>query len=268
MAESETKRIDGLERYYRPIERCETWRTRLFWVSAVLSVVVLYSQWIPWDAVRDVPTVLFSASVILHIVLSLYNRFHLIPEAEAKRRKQLLSDSFDIPLTPEQTQAYYNNPLAPSIQRLGANVLENSFFAKSVCRKMAVRERVKVLIYFTVWFLAAFWRNTPLGLLIVVTQTVFSEEIIARLVSLEVLRHRNEYLYEELYHEFLHKIDFQSATGTACILDAFAAYEAAKAAAALKQSTKIFNELSPGLTREWASICDRLGMNDEDPNSA
>jgi hypothetical protein len=112
------------------------------------------------------------------------------------------------------------------------------------------------------------FRNTPLGLLIVVTQTVFSEEIIARLVSLEVLRHKNEYLYEELYHEFLHKIDFQSATGTACILDAFATYEAAKAAAALKQSTKIFNELNPGLIREWASICDRLGMNDEDPDSA
>lgn len=268
MAESEIERIDGLERYYRPIEHCETWTTGLFWVSAVLSVVVLYSQWIPWDAVRDIPTVLFSVSVILHLALSLYNRFHLVPEAEAKRRKQLLSDSFDIPLTPEQTQAYYNNPLAPSIQRLGANVLENSFLAKYVCGKMAVRQRAKVLIYFTAWFLAAFWRNTPLGLLIVVTQTVFSGEIIARLVSLEVLRHRNEDLYEELYHEFLHKIDFQSATGTACVLDAFAAYEATKAAAALKQSTKIFNELNPSLTREWASICDRLGMNDEDPNNA
>lgn len=268
MTESEIKRIDGLEWYYRPIERCETWTTRLFWVSAVLSVVVLYSQWIPWDAVRDIPTVLFSVSVVLHLVLSLYNRFHLVPEAEAKRRKQLLSDSFDIPLTPEQTKAYYNNPLAPSIQRLGANVLENSFFAKSVCGKMAVRERVKVLIYLTAWILAAFWRNTPLVLLIVVTQTVFSGEIIARFVSLEVLRHRNEDLYEELYHEFLHKIDFQSATGTACVLDAFAAYEAAKAAAALRQSTKIFNELNPSLTREWASICDRLGMNNDDPNNA
>lgn len=209
---------------------------------------------------------LFSLIVILHLVLSLYNRFHLVPEAEAKRRKQLLSDSFDIPLTPEQTKAYYNNPLAPSIQRLGANILENTFFAKSVCGKMAVRERFKVLLYFSAWLLAAFWRNTPLGLLIVVTQTVFSGEIIARLISVEVLRHRNEDLYEELYHEFLHKIDFQSGTGTACILDAFAAYEAAKASAAIKQSTKIFKELNPILTAEWDSICNRLKMSDEHPN--
>ena len=266
MTESETKRIDGLERYYSPIERCETWITHLFWGSAVLSVIVLYAQCIPWNGARDIPTVLFSVSVILHLILSLYNRFHLIPEAEAKRRKQLLSDSFNIPLTPEQTQAYYNNPLIPSIQRLGANVLENSFFAKSVCGKMAVRERVKVLFYFAAWCIAVFLRSTPLGLLVIVTQTVFSGEIIARLVSLEILRYRNEDLYEELYHEFLHKIDFNSATGTACILDAFAAYEAAKAMATLKQSTKIFNDLNPNLTRDWAIICSRLEMNDKDPN--
>lgn len=268
MSEDTTDRIDGLERYYAPIERCETWTTRLFWASATLSVVVLYSKWIPQEGLRDIPTVLFSASAVIHLVLSLYNRFHLVPEAEAKRRKQLLSDSFAIPLTPEQTQAYYNNPLAPSIQRLGANVLENSFFAKSVCGKMAVGERSKVLLYFAGWLIAAFWCNTPLGLLVVITQTVFSGEIIAKLVCLEVLRHRNEDLYEELYHEFLHKVDFQSATGTACILDAFATYEAAKAAAALKQSTKVFKELNPRLTQEWDEICARLGMDDGNPNKA
>ncbi len=262
MIESQTNRFDGLERYYRPIEICEKWVVGLFWTSAVLSVVVLYRQWIPYNTARDVPAVLFAASVVIHLVLSLYNRFHLIPEAETKRRKQLLSNSFDIPLTPERTHAYYNNPLSPSIAKLGANVLENSFFAKSVCGDMAFRERIKVLIYFTAWLLAVFWRNTSLDVLIIVTQTVFAGEIIDKLISLEVLRRRNEVLFDELYHEFLHNVDFQSATGIACIIDAFATYEAAKAAASLKQSTKIFNKLNPNLTREWTDICDRLGMLD------
>jgi len=266
MTEQRTERVDGLERYYGPIERLEGLSSMLFWASAVLSIAVLYSQFIPWRTFRDVPTLLFSASVVLHLVLTLFLKFHLIPLAEGKRRKQLLSDSFDVPLTPEQTQAYYNNPLSPSIQRLGANVLENSFFAKAVCGKMAVRERVKVLVYFTVWMLVALWRSTPLEILVVVTQTVFSGEIIARLVCLEVLRHRNEDLFEELYHEFLHKIDFQSPTGTACILDAFATYEAAKAAAALKQSTSVFHALNPSLTREWNDICYQLKMTQENPN--
>ena len=261
-------RVDGLERYYRPIEHFEKWTAILFWLSALFSFAVLYSQFIPWKDIHDIPTLLFSVSVLLHLILSLYIRFHLIPQAEGKRRKQLLSDSFGAPLTPEETKAYYNNPLAPSIRRLGANVLENTFFAKAVCGKMAVQERAKVLIYFTIWILAALWRSTPLGLLVVVTQTVFSGEIIAKLISVEVLRHRNEDLFEELYHEFLHKVDFHSPTGTACIIDAFASYEASKSAAALKQSTKVFNKLNPNLSREWEVICERIGINDGNPNKA
>jgi hypothetical protein len=260
MIEDKTERVDGLERYYKPIEIFERLSSLLFWVSAVLSIAVLYSRIIPWTSLRNVPMVMFSTFVVLHLVFTLYTKFNLIPIAEGKRRKQLLSNSFDVPLTPEETKAYYNNPIAPSIQRLGANILENSFFAKSICGKMALQERVKVLIYFTVWFVAAICRSTPLDILVVVTQTVFSGEIIARLVSLEVLRHRNEDLFEELYHEFLHKVDFQTSTATACILDAFATYESAKSAAAIKQSTSVFLALNPSLTREWAGICERLKM--------
>ena len=258
-----TERVDGLDHYYRPIENIERVSTVLFWLSAALSITVLYSRLIPCQQLRDVPMLLFAASVVLHLILILFLKYHLIPIAEGKRRKQLLSDSFDVPLTPEQTRAYYNNPLAPSIQKLGANVLENAFFAKAVCGKMAVRERVKVLIYFIVWLLAVMWCSTSLEILVVVTQTVFSGEIIARLVCIEVLRHRNEDLFKELYHEFLHKVDFQSPTGTACILDAFATYEAAKASSGIKQSTKIFTALNPDLTRQWSDICNKLGMTEE-----
>lgn len=266
MTESQIERIDGLDHYYRPIDRMEAVSSVLFWASAFLSFSVLYSRDIPWQSMQDVPMLLFTACVVVHLLLSLYLKFHLIPIAEERRRKQLLTNSFDVPLTPEQTQAYYNNPLAPSIQRLGANILENSFFAKAVCGKMAVRERIKVLIYFIVWILVALWRGTPLDILVVVTQTVFSGEILARLISIEVLRHRNEDLFEELYHEFLHKVDFHSSTGTACILDAFATYEAAKASATLKQSTRIFKALNPDLTRQWKEITEQLGMEIDSPN--
>lgn len=268
MTESEVERIDGLDHYYKPIEETEFLSSVLFCASAALSVVVLYSRHIPFQSMQDVPMLLFAGCVVVHLVLTLYLKFYLIPIAEGRRRKQLLTNSFDVPLTSEQTRAYYNNPLAPSIRRLGANVLENSFFAKAVCGEMAVRERVKVLIYFIVWFFAALWPGTPLDMLVIVTQTVFSGEILARLVSIEVLRHRNEVLYGELYTEFLHKVDFNSSTGTACILDAFATYEAAKASAALKQSTRIFTALNPDLTRQWKEITEQLGMEEDNLDKA
>jgi len=263
----ETKeRVDGVDTYYKPIKRLEGWTSRLFWFSAVFSVAVLYSDLIPWRSVQDVPTVAFVAGVILHLGLSLYLRLYLIPLAERKRRKQLLSDSFGVPLTPEQTRAYYNNRLAPSIERLGANVLENAFFSKSICGRMAVNERIRAVCYFIFWFLVVFWRSTPLGLLVIITETVFSGQIIEKLVSLELLRHRNEDLFDELYHEFLHKIDFNSQTGTACVLDAFSAYEATKAAAALKLSTKIFKQYNSELSSEWDEIRRQLAIDTENSN--
>ena len=179
------------------------------------------------------------------------------------------TNSFDVPLTPEQTQAYYNNPLAPSIRRLRCKCLGELLFREGSLWEdggPGTERRAKVLVYFIVWILAALWRGTPLEILVVVTQTVFSGEILARLVSIEVLRHRNEDLFEELYHEFLHKVDFRSSTGTACILDAFATYEAAKASAAFKQSTRIFMALNPNLTRQWKEITEQLGMKEKSPN--
>lgn len=257
---NEKERIDEIDRYYKPIERLNLWTFRVFWISAALSVIVLYAGFVPWIHAKSMATILFVFSVVLHLALTLYLRFNLIPNAEEKRRKQLLSDSFGIPLTPEQTQKYYNNPLVPSIKRLGANILENSFYAKAICGRMAVHERIRILGYLSLWLIAIFWRDTPIDFLVILTQTVFSGELIGRLISLELLRHRNENLFEELYREFLNQIDFNSPSGTACILDAFASYESAKASATLKQSTKIFSEMNPQLIEEWDSIRYKLGI--------
>lgn len=260
MLNDEQERIDGIDQYYKPINRLDSWVSKIFWISAFLSFSVLYADLSPWKNAKTITTVLFVLSVVIHLVFTLYLRFNLIPIAEGKRRKQLLSDSFDVPLTHEQTQKYYNNQLAPSIKKLGANILENSFHAKAICGRMATNERIRILGYFIFWFLAAFWRETPINLLVVVTQTVFSGEIIAKFISLEILRHRNEDLFEELYHEFLHQIDFDSQTGTACILDAFATYESAKVAASIKQSTSIFNDMNSQLSDEWNEISAKLGL--------
>ena len=265
MASETQERVDGINQYYQPVELLDRWTSRLFWLTVGLSVAVLYADLIKWKPMKNIVTLIFVVSAFLHLASTIYLRFVLIPTAEGKRRKQLLSDSFGVPLTPEQTKRYYNNQLAPSVRRLGANILENSLFAKAVCGKMAIQERKKVLCYFLVWTIAAIWRGTPIDFLVVITQTVFSGEIIAKLVSLEILRIKNENLFDELYHEFLHKIDFSSQTGTACILDAFASYEAAKAAASLKQSTSIFNELNPQISREWDKIRKQLGIDWEEP---
>ncbi len=78
----DSERIDGIDRYYKPIERLDLWTSKIFWVSAALSVVVLYAGFIPWPRIKENATLLFVFSVVLHHAFTLYLRFNLIPTAE------------------------------------------------------------------------------------------------------------------------------------------------------------------------------------------
>ncbi|MCG7947317.1 MAG: hypothetical protein N0C84_13320 [Candidatus Thiodiazotropha taylori] len=248
------ERIDELEKYYSPIANCDGWAKGLFFVSAILSIVIPYPSLFPYPLLEAGVKIAFVLSVIIHSVLVHFNGLYLIPRAESLRRRQLLSDAFGVPLTSEKTQLYYNNEISPSVLKLGGNVLENSFFAKNVCGEMAANERIKILIYSVLWLMAILNRSTDLSLLLTLTQVLFSSEVIIYWLKIEVLRSRNETTYDRLYSLFLNKRVSEDQNMTAGILDSFAFYEASKASASIKQSTKIFNRLNPGLTKQWEKI--------------
>ena len=257
-----TERIDDLEKYYSPIEIFDKLAETLFWASAFLSVLILYSSTIKcallYESLDSYVSVAFIILVVLHSIFVHCNSFYLIPKAENMRRKQLLSDAFGIPLTPEQTKLYYNNEISPSAIKLGVNVLENAFFAKNVCGEMAKKQRVKILIYSIVWFVALSSRSTNLGLILTLTQALFSSEIIFRWIKIEVLRSKNELVYDSLYNLFLNRGNSEDKNILAGILDSFASYESAKASASLKQSSKVFHKLNPILSEEWKRILGQL----------
>lgn len=248
------ERIDELEKYYFPIAICDSWAKWLFLFSAILSIVILYPSLFPYPLLENGAKIAFILSVIFHSALVHFNGFHLIPRAENFRRRQLLSNAFGVPLTSEKTQLYYNNEISPSVLKLGVNVMENSFFAKHVCGEMAKYERIKVMIYTGLWLIAILNRSTDLGLLLTLTQVLFSSEIIIHWLKTEMLRVRNETVYDKLYALFLNKGASEDQNMTAGILDSFAFYEASKASASIKQSTKIFNRLNPSLTEQWEEV--------------
>lgn len=260
------QRVDEVEKYYNPIEVCEAWAGRLFVSGAILSIAALHSDIVKIGGLDQILNILFLISVVLHSVLTHFSGFYLIPRAENIRRKQLISNSLDIPLTSEHTYLYYNNEVAPSIIRLGVNVLENSFFGENVCNEMAKGERIKVLVYFCLWFFAILYRDTSIGLLLILTQILFSGDILIRWLKIELLRTKNESIYEKLYSLFLNKVDPENIKTIGSILDAFASYEAAKSSASIKQSTKIFNKINQKLTRDWSVIKDRLSIENKDSN--
>jgi len=203
----------------------------------------------------------FIAAVLTQFVVSQVNRFYLIPKAERMRREQMLSDAFGTPLSHDKTSLYYNNDYSPSIQRLGANTMENALFSSEVSAKMLISKRLYIGAYLITWIFIFSFQNTNLNIIIWVTQIIFSGEIITQWLSLEVLRIRQERTYEKLHTHFLHEIGGNSKRAIATILDSFVAYESAKSSASYLLSTKIFNELNPKLTKEWEQVRSELKMN-------
>ena len=262
-----TDRIDALERYYSLAKTIDKWASFTFFAGAIFSILIPYSNLIQTPWMQEALTIIFMLFVLSYSVLDHYNGLYLLPVAEHNRRKQLLSDSFDVPLTTEKTNLYYNNEVKPSVLRLGANVMENAFFAKNVCNEMAKKERIKISIYALIWVLAIANRSTDLTLVLALTQFLFSGEILVRWIKIEVLRARNETLYQNLYALFLNRTASDTKGAVACILDAFASYETAKGAASIMQSSKVFDRLNPTLTEEWTEIRKQLKIKDDEANT-
>jgi len=257
-------RYDELESVYGPVRRLDAVATYVFWLTAVASVVFVMFQ-------PDWPAACYRALEIgipilalAHTFISNFNAFFLTPNAEKMRRRQLLSDAFDAPLTVEHTQSYYNNELQVPIHRLGANVLENSFFAKNVCKRMQVTERLKAALILIIWLTFIFIRETPTALLVVVTQLIFSGDVFFRAVRLEVLTVRLNRVYQNLYTLFLtHSTESRKEDlFSAHILDNFAYYECAKTGSSIVQSSRVFFSLNERLSNKWNKIAAKLRLNE------
>lgn len=227
MSRENQERIDEVSQYYSHAVKFDVIGAWLFWVNVSLSLSILFSEILPLLLQSVIPLV-FIVFVLIQFVVSQINRFYLIPTAERIRREQMLSDAFGTPLSHDKTTLYYNNDYSPSMDRLGANTMENALFSSEVAAKMLISKRKLVGIYLIAWVLVFSLRDINLDVKIWITQIVFSGEIIVQWLSLEVLRIRQARTYEKLHTHFLHEISGNSQRAIATILDSFVAYETAK----------------------------------------
>jgi len=260
MNNNNSTRIDEVSQYYSPIEKLETISTWLFWINAVLSLIVPHSASLMKKSGVDILQALFVVSVIISFGISALSSLHLIPQAELMRRKQLISDSFGVPLSQDKTLLYYNNPFPPSVQRLGASIMENALFSKEIASGMLVWKRIKTIGYFCLWLFIIFLFDSNFELIMIITQLVFSGEIIIGWWKLEVFRVRCHRIYDDLYSHFLQKIVPDSPPAIATVLNAFVNYESAKSAAGILLSSDIFKKLNPSLSQKWQEIYQKLDM--------
>lgn len=259
-----SERIDDIDVYYKAVKSCDTVSGVLFWICAVLALATPYADKVFPSEYLHYVNGLFIVLVLLQVGASTFNSIHLLPKAEGKRRQQLLSDSFGVPLSFDRTQGYYNNYLSPSVARLGANVLENTHFTKAICAEMVKSARLWNGLYLVLWVVMLIDRHADLGFVLAATQVLFSGEIIVKWAQLETLRNRTERIHDDLCTHYRNRIDNTGNMGIAEVLEAFTAYEAAKSAAAVCLSTKVFTQLNDSLSEKWDQIRQDLQIDAEE----
>lgn len=248
------------DNYYKPLQQAERAGDVLFWLISLLSVVALFVDKDSYPLTADILQISLIVCVVLFFVQGQVHRLYLFPRAEDKRRQELLSNSFGVTLTHEETVGYYNNDQRNPIKRLAASVMESAFFTREISRKMLAAQRATTIGYILVYLVAALNRSTDLELLAIVAQALFGGEIIARWLRMEWLRIRSEQAFDNFNRLFTSRPAFTRMVAQSEALDLFTFYETTKSTAAIPLSSKLFHKYNPRLTEEWEQIRKRLGL--------
>ena len=234
-------------------ERCGNWT---FNAAAMLSIAVLFIDGRTHPAAHQALNTAFAVSVFAVFLIGLVSRFYWMARAEHARLQELLGSAFDTLLTHMQTEGYYNNDERDPVRRIAAMTMENAFFSKSIALRMSHGERVRVGVYVLIYFVAVTSRTTEIGLVVALSQIVFSEQILVRWIKLEWLRSKCEETYECLSKLFLSSAKSPAFRGQAFAV--FTTYEAQKSNAAVTLSNAVFKEMNPALSAEWNQIRTRI----------
>jgi len=242
-------------RYFKPLLLADSVLDGLFYTSAALSLLTPLLDRSKSPFWYDVAQGAFALAVLAYFLLGLAIRLYFSPRAQNGRYRDFLSHALNKPLDFEKSDGYYNNAQRTEKGRITAQVFESSFFTKNILSVMAVRERIKLVIYVVLWLLVIFYRASDLAFVAIFAQIIFSEQIASRCARLEWLRFRSERVYEELYRAFQTKADLKIIS-----LEYLGLYEMAKATAAISLSTSIFDQHREAWNREWDQIRSALNL--------
>lgn len=246
--------------FYVPLGTAETISDITFYLAAALSIVVLLIDKTAHPQLYGAVQATFAAAVISYFVSGIVIRLYFGARAHSGRVADFVSHVFSVPLVSSPSSGYYNTTAEDSFVRMAASVLENSLFTKSILKKMLQFERARICVYGLAWLWAAIYRSTDLELLAVAAQVLFSEQLLSRWIRMEWLRSRVERLYDDLYALFQSNPNSTSKEFRARVIEGVIRYETGKAQAGVSLSTRIFNKINPGLSKQWETISTRLGI--------
>ena len=255
MDDGSNKRDPVGDRYFRPLSRADACDVGLFYLSAALSIAIIFVDKTKMPNIYSMTQIAFAVSVVSLFISGLSIKLYFFPRAQVRRYQDFLAHAYGQSLSHMQTEAYYNNA-SPSVSgRIAAQVLESSFFSLDTLSRMVAFERIRTAIYALIWVVAILNRTTDLAVIGVAAQIIFSEQIISRWVRTEWSRRECEKTYDDLFRLFQSKgaLDIHS-------LELLGRYEIGKATAAISLSSSIFERNRLRMNKEWEGVRKTLGI--------
>ncbi|QGT83980.1 hypothetical protein [Pseudomonas coronafaciens] len=245
-------------KYYIPLERANLLSDLAFFAGAVLSIASLYLVKGGEPLLYNVVNISFALTVLMVFVGGLLIRFYYFPRAEGARIQDFLGHAYSIDMTPTPTDAYYNNETKLPMKKMGAQLLENSLFTKEIASRMLRGTRVRYGLYVIIWLVLILVRDVEFGFLLVASQLVFNEQVLAKWIKLEWLRYRAERTYEQIYRVFVNKLNGDKFNCS--VMEYLTYYETSKVNASVQLSSRVFRKLNPALSVEWETMRKSLGI--------
>ena len=248
------------KRFYIPLGKAERISDVAFGSATILSVAVLKVDKVHYQALYDIVQTTFILSVLCMFVMGLVVRLYFAPRSQEGRILDFVSNAFSVALDHQTSISYYNNAEIDQVRKTAANLLENTYFTKSILEKMLGTQRILGGIYVLIWGWALIFRVTDLDWIAVVAQAIFSEQFFSRWLRMEWLRSQVEKIYKDTYNLFRSVSDFQNPEFRARVVAFLLQYEVSKSQAGVSLSTRVFKRLNTKLSAEWNKIKAAAGI--------
>ena len=200
---------------------------------------------------------LFSIILTLgYVALSNLNDIYFSNLAETERRKSLLKESFNINTTLRKTNKYYNNNEKPSIKKLGLNCYESAFFTKKVVDKMIFSYAIKISVFIIIYIILMI-KSINIELLLVITQTLFSAEVLFYFIKLCYYKFQLDKICKEFQDIFFIR-GLSNDNANVLLLNITMDYECLKSFCKIASSSKIFFKNNKEWSEEWTNLLKKI----------
>lgn len=250
-------RRDDVNQLYLLPNRIEYIIKWLFWINVVCAVGSCIFK---TDTESNILSIIQILVSILYVVSRIIDDNFFWYNAENARRQSAIENGFGIDITEYKTNEYYNNRLPNNSAKFSVNAFESIMFSKTTAGRMLWKESIKIGIAILA-FISTCLVNKDYGIMLIISQTVFSTYFIEEYVTLVVYKSRLEKLYDDFYKELI-TIGIKYEDQKSLLLAYAIEYEAIKAHYKVRLSEKEFWKHNTETSLKWERVCREIKYND------